>query len=169
MSYTSLPEATMRPFGSPRQLEQRRFRALALLGQGYPPVEVARRVGVDRRSVRRWKATARQRGRRALAAQPVPGRPSKLDARQRRQLEADLLRGACACGFPTDLWTCPRLAQWIRHRFGVRYHVDHLGRLLHSMGWSPQKPERRARERDERAIRRWVRAVWPQVKKTPGA
>src|SRR5208282_5340539 len=127
----------------------------ALLGQGYPPVEVACRVGVDRRSVRRWEATARQRGRRALAAQRAPGRPSKLDARQRRQLEADLLRGACACGFPTDLWTCPRLAQWIRHRFGVRYHVDHLGRLLHGLGWRPQKPERRARERDERAIRRW--------------
>ncbi len=159
----------MRPFGSPQQLEQLRFRAWALLGQGYPPVEVARRVGVDRRSVRRWKAAARQRGRNALIAQPVPGRPSKLHARQRRQLEADLLRGARACGFPTDLWTCPRVALWIRRRFGARYHVDHLGRLLHRMDWSPQKPERRARERDEWAIRRWVRAVWPQVKKTPGA
>ena len=159
----------MRPFGSPQELEQRRFRALALLAQGHPPVEVARRVGADRRSVRRWKATARQHGRSALAAQPVPGRPPKLDVRQRRQLEADLFRGAHACGFSTDLWTCPRVALWIRRRFGARYHVDHLGRLLHRMGWSPQKPERRARERDEPAIRRWVRTVWPQVKKTPSA
>jgi len=157
----------MRPFGSPRQLEQRRFRALVLLQQGYPPVEVARRLGVDRRSVRRWKAIARQRGRRALAAQPASGRPPKLGAHERQKLEADLLRGARACGFPTDLWTCPRVAEWIRRRFQVRYHVDHLSRLLRTLGWSPQKPERRARERDERAIRRWVRSSWPQVKKTP--
>jgi transposase len=157
----------MRPFGSPRQLEQRRLRAWVLLEQGHPPVEVARRLGVDRRSVRRWKATARQHGRRALRAQPASGRPPKLDGPARRQLEADLLRGARACGFPTDLWTCPRVAEWIRHRFHVCYHVDHLCRLLHTLGWSPQKPERRARERDERAIRRWVRSGWPQIKKTP--
>jgi transposase len=167
MSYTVLPEVEMRPFGSPQQLEQRRFRALALLRRGYSPVEVARRVGVDRRSVRRWKAAVRQHGRRALAAQPVPGRPPRLDTEARRQLEADLLRGARACGFPTDLWTCPRVAEWIRRRFRVRYHVDHLCRLLRALGWSPQKPERRARERDERAIRRWVRRSWPEVKKTP--
>lgn len=159
----------MRPYGTPQQLEQRRFRALALLGQGYPPVEVARRVGVNRRSVRRWRAAVRQRGRRALLARPASGRPPKLDARARRQLETDLLRGARACGFATDLWTCPRVGEWIRRRFGVRYHVDHLGRLLHALGWSPQKPARRARERDEQAIRRWVRTVWPQVKKTPSA
>jgi transposase len=59
------------------------------------------------------------------------------------------------------------VAQWIRRRFQVRYHVDHLCRLLRTLGWSPQKPERRARERDERAIRRWVRSSWPQIKKTP--
>lgn len=157
----------MRPPGSPGELERRRRRAVALLQQGVPPVEIARRLGVDRRSVRRWRARYKRGGAAALAAQPVPGRPSKLDARARRRLEADLLRGARACGFPTDLWTCPRVAEWIRRRFGVRYHVDHLSRLLHALGWSPQKPERRARERDERAIRRWVRQRWPQVKKTP--
>ena len=71
----------MRPPGSPEELQRRRERALALLRQGYPPVEVAERVGVDRRSVRRWKAAVRERGAKALRAQPVPGRPRKLDAR----------------------------------------------------------------------------------------
>ena len=157
----------MRPHGSPAQLEARRLHALSLLQQGLAPVEVARRLGVDRRSVRRWKATARTGGRDAVRARPVPGRPPKLDASDRRRLEQLLLRGAHAAGFATDLWTCPRVATVIRREFGVRYHVDHLGRLLRRLGWSPQKPERRARERDEVAIRRWRRVELPRIKKKP--
>ena len=68
----------MRPAGSPAELERRRLRAVELLAQGHPPVEVARLVGVDRRSVRRWKAAYRKQGRRAIAARPACGRPPKL-------------------------------------------------------------------------------------------
>ena len=158
----------MRPHGSPVQLEQRRLHAVTLLDQGIPPVEVARTLGVDRRSVRRWHASVRSRGRDAIRAVPAPGRPPKLDAQAKRRLERQLLRGAQAAGFPTDLWTCPRIATLIRREFGVRYHVDHIGRLLRALGWTPQKPERQARERDEAAIRRWVRVDWPRIKKKPG-
>lgn len=161
MSYT----AGMRPDGSPKELERRRFRALALLQQGFSPVEVARRLGVDRRSVRRWKARARRGGAQALRAQPAAGRPFKLSPGQRRQLTRGLLRGAQAAGFATDLWTCPRVAQWIEHRFRIRYHPDHVSRLLHGLGFSPQKPVRRAVERDEPAIARWVQQQWPALKK----
>jgi putative transposase len=70
------------------------------------------------------------------------------------RLEKKLLKGAQAAGFPTDLWTCPRVARLISSLFGVTYHVDHIGRLLHMLGWSPQKPERRAIERDEAKIRK---------------
>lgn len=157
----------MRPAGSPRELERRRFRALALLRDGLQPVEVARRLGVDRRSVRRWKAAARRQGARALAARPASGRPQRLRAGDRRQLEKDLLRGARAVGFETDLWTCPRVAQWIARRFQVRYHPDHVCRLLHALGWSPQKPQRRAMERDEKAVRHWMRHTWSAIKKKP--
>lgn len=157
----------MRPRGSPEALEQRRLRAIALLRGGMPPVEVARRVGADRRSVRRWRAAHRRGGLRGLAAKPAPGRPPKLDANAKLKLERRLLAGAQACGFPTDLWTCPRVAELIRREFGVRYHVDHLGRLLRSLGWTPQKPQRRARERDEAAIQRWIKADWPRIKKKP--
>lgn len=165
MSYT----VSMRPNGSPDVLEQRRYRALALLQQGLSPVEVARRVGVDRRSVRRWKAAVRRRGQGSLRAQPVPGRPSRLTARQRRMLERALLRGAEAAGFPTPLWTCPRVADWIRRRLGIRYHPDHVCRLLHRLGFTPQKPTRRAMERDEEAIGQWVKQQWPALKKKPRA
>ncbi len=155
----------MRPSGSPEELERRRFRALALLQQGLSPVEVAQRVGVNRRSVRRWNSAARRQGREALRAQSAAGRPSRLSSRARQQLERALLRGAQAAGFPTDLWTCPRVAQLIQQRFGVRYHPDHVCRLLHALGFSPQKPARRALERDEAAIANWVQREWPAIKK----
>jgi transposase len=157
----------MRPAGTPKELERRRLRAVELLAQGHPPVEVARMVGVDRRSVRRWKAAFRKKGRAAIAARPACGRPPKLSPSLIRRLERALLRGAQAAGFPTDLWTCPRVAQLIAQRFRIRYHVDHLGRLLHALGWSPQKPARRAVERDEEAIQGWVKQTWPALKKKP--
>lgn len=159
----------MRPTGSPGALERRRRRAIGLLREDLPPVEVARRVGVDRRSVRRWKAAYLKRGEEALRAKPAPGRPPKLDAKAKGELAAALLRGARAAGFPTDLWTCPRVAELIAQRFGVRYHVDHIGRLLRSLGFTPQRPTRRALERDEAEIQRWVREQWPRVKKKPRA
>jgi len=63
-------------------------------------------------------------------------------------------------------WTCPRVAQVIARRFGIRYHVDHIGRLLRSLGWTPQRPTRRALERDEEGIQRWIKQEWPRIKKS---
>ena len=157
----------MRPSGSAQELQRRRQRAIKLLDQGYMPVEVAERVGVDRRSVRRWKSAYRIKGAKGIEAKPPPGRPAKLSPKHKDRLEKVLLKGAQAAGFPTDLWTCPRIAQVIRKRFGVSYHVDHVCRLLHAMGWSPQKPTRRAIERDEEAIAQWIKIQWPRAKKKP--
>jgi len=157
----------MRPPGTAVQLEARRLKAWKLLREGLAPVEVARQVGVNRRSVRRWRARGERRGQRALVARPTPGRPPRLDERQRLALTGCLLAGALACGFATPRWTCPRVAELIRRRFRGRYHVDHVGRLVRRLGFSPQKPQRPARERDEAAIRRWVRQEWPRAKKTP--
>ncbi len=159
----------MRPTGSPEELQRRRERAMTLLNDGYQPVDVAQRVGVDRRSVRRWKAAYRKQGEVGIQARPAPGRPPALEAKNKTRLEKILLKGAKAAGFPTDLWTCPRVAQVIWDRFGVDHHVDHVGRLLHGLGFSPQKPTRRAIERDEAEIQRWVKEDWPRVKKTPHA
>ena len=153
-----------RPYGSPQQLEQRRLKAWKLLRAGLAPVEVARRLGINRRSVRRWRAMGEHK---KLAARPAAGRPAKLTEAQREQLVGHLLEGPRASGYPTELWTCPRIAEVIRRRFKVRYHPSHVGRVLRSLGFSPQKPERQARERDEEAIRGWVREVWPRVKQTP--
>lgn len=158
----------MRPYGTAQELERRRQRAIGLLEQGFPPVEVAERLGVDRRSVRRWKATHAREGPGGLRARPTPGRPGKLSVHEKERLEEMLLQGAKAAGFPSDLWTCPRVLQVIVRQFGVRYHVDHIGRLLHALGWTPQKPLRRAVERDEGKIRNWIKKDWPRIKKKPG-
>lgn len=155
----------MRPKGSARELEQRRQRAISLLENGHAPVDVARRLDVDRRSVRRWKAAHRKRVAKGIEARPTPGRPLKLDRGQHKQLERRLLKGARAAGYESDLWTCPRIAALIAEDFGVRYHPDHIGRLLRSLGWSPQRPQRRAAERDEARIQGWVREEWPRIKK----
>lgn len=140
------------------------MRALEMLRSGMTAREVADRLGVHLVSVYRWSAM-RRRGLRAIRARRTPGRPPKLSGEERAELEQILLAGAQAEGFATDLWTCPRIREVIRRRFGVEYHVDHIVRLLHGLGWSPQKPQRRAVERDEHAIRTWVKREWPRIKK----
>lgn len=157
----------MRPSGRPKELENRRYLAIKLLKQGLQPVVIAQRIGVDRRSVRRWKAAYQSHGDAGIAAKPSPGRPARLKPAHKQRLLGWLKRGAQAAGFATDLWTCPRIAKLIRDRFTVSYHVDHVCRLLHSLGLSPQRPERRAIERDESQIRNWIRHNWPNVKKKP--
>lgn len=155
----------MRPHGSPTQLEQRRLKAVELEGEGLNHQQIARRLNTTDRSVRRWLRARRTGGGSALAARPSPGRPSKLSRRRRQALVRLVLKGAMACGYPTDLWTCPRILDMIRHRFGVSYHVDHLPRLLKDLGFSCQKPQSRAIERDEQAIQRWISKDWPRIKK----
>lgn len=139
----------MRPSGSPEALERRRFRAIALLKNGLQPVEVAIRLKVDRRSVRRWKADFQKRGPKAIKAIPSPGRPPKLNTQAKKELERRLLKGAKAAEFPNNLWTYPQVAKLIYSRFGILYHSDHIGRLLHSLGLSTQKSRRKAAKRNE--------------------
>jgi transposase len=159
----------MRPRGSPEELERRRRRALDLLQAGASVTDVARRLGCSHSSVILWRDAVRRRGSAALQAKPAAGRPPKLSERQRARLPALLLRGAGAWGFETDLWTTRRIATVIQREFRVRLHRAHVGRVLTALGWSCQKPERRALERDEAAIARWKRYRWTTIKKTRSA
>lgn len=166
MSYHPLWEVGMRPQGSPAELERRRLRAMDLLERDLPVHVVAERLGVDRRSVRRWKRAHRRQGPRGLKARPAPGRPPKLTPAQRRRLVRAILDGPEAAGYRTALWTCRRIVQLVRERFAVTYHPDHIGRLLRACGLTPQRPQRTAKERDDLRIRQWVEEEWPKVKKT---
>jgi len=155
-----------RPKGSADLLEDRRWRALALLDTGLSLNEVARRIGSSASSVLRWRNARRRGGSEALRVRFSSGRPLKLGKTQRRQLVKLLLKGPLTHGYRTNLWTTARIAELIRRQFRVRYHRDHVGRLMHSLRWSPQKPERRAWERDAEKIARWKQKDWPRVKKT---
>jgi transposase len=155
----------MRPKGSPKELETRRIRGVALLRKGRSLAEVARIIGCYPSAIMRWRNAAKGRGTAGLRARPTPGRPLKLNMRQRQQLLKILLRGALARGYSTDVWTTKRIAEVIEAEFEVRYHRDHVGRLMHVLNWSCQKPDRRALERREDRIRDWKDKEWPRIKK----
>lgn len=155
----------MRPKGTAAELEARRLRAADLLADGKTTAQVAALLGAGHSSVKKWKAALAQGGKEALAAKPPPVKSSKLDDSQKSQLVEILVCGPLASGFRTDLWTCRRVAEVVQQRFGVSYHPDHLGRILHDLGFTPQKPEQLARERDEEAIQRWRKRDWPRIKR----
>jgi transposase len=152
--------------GSRKDAERRRRRALTLLDQGRSQKQVAAKVGVTPSAVSKWVKARRTGGDAALRAKPHPGRTPKLDARQRARLEKMLLQGPRKHGYATELWTCPRVVELIAKTFGVSYDPSGVWHLLTRMGWSAQKPERQARQRDEDAIAAWRKKDWPRIKKS---
>lgn len=158
------PKGVKRDFTA---LEQRRIEAVRLVVEkGLSQAEAARRVKAAQQSVSGWVQRYREDGRAGLAKAGRAGRKPLLSDAQLAELERLLLEGPEAHGFPTPLWTCPRVARLIRDRFGVRYHEGHVWKLLRALHWSPQRPVGKARERNEQAIRTWKK-TWPAIKKKP--
>src|SRR3989338_4529861 len=155
----------MRSYGTRKQLEKRRRHAIELLKNGYTLSAVAKKLGCSPGSVFLWRQMYQKGGEESLKPKPAPGRPQKLTPGQKRTLTRILLKGPLSLGYNTDLWTQRRIAEVIEKRFGIEYHPNHLWRFLTALGWSCQKPEKRARERDEKAIQRWKRYEWPHIKK----
>ncbi len=143
------------------ELERRRKRAVEAVREGQKASTVAKVLGVDRGSVYRWLRQALIPG--GLDAKPLRREPGLSDA-QLRQLQALLLQGAGRHGWPNDLWTAARVREVIRRHFGVAYHPEHVRKVLkRRLGWSSQRPQRKARERDEDAIRRWQAEEFPRI------
>jgi transposase len=157
----------MRPEGSAQQLEARRRQAVSLLKEGYSYQAVARIVRSSISSLVRWSQAFRRQGRRGLKPRPTPGRTPLMKAKQKRELVALLKQGARAAGYPTEMWTTPRVAEQIHRHWGIAYHPGHVWKILIALGWSCQKPERRALQRNPRKIRQWQQQEWPRIKKTP--
>jgi transposase len=148
--------------------EWRRFRAAELHEEGWTGQEIAVALGVSPGAVSQWLKRLRERGREALRAKPSPGPTPRLTPAQQARIPELLAWGAEAYGFLGDVWTAQRVATVIEQEYRVRYHPDHVGRLLRAIGWSVQKPITRATQRDEAAIRTWREERWPEVKKKGG-
>src|SRR5258706_1371899 len=143
-----------------------RRRAWELKQAGWKQTQIAAALGVTSGAVSQWLTRARVEGvEEGLRAHPASGRPSKLTPEQRAQLPALLDRGAEAYGFRGQVCTCKRVVEVIRHAFGVTYDPSHVGRMLHTLGYSVQRPIERATQRDEAAIRGWWERRWPALKK----
>src|SRR5208337_68156 len=145
--------------------EWRRLRAWELKQQGWTQQDIAYALGASKGAVSHWIHTAEDFGANGLRSHSSPGHPAKLTPSQKWQIPEFLWHGAEAYGFRGDVWTCARVAQVIEEEFGVRYHKDHVGRLLQELHWTPQVPIRRAVQRDEKAIERWRDEVWPELRK----
>lgn len=149
------------------EMEKRRRKAGRLFEKECSAPEVARRLKVARQVAYRWQDAWKRGGHAALASKGPAGPKPKLSAEQTQAITEALLAGPAAHGHKTNLWTLPRVAALIEQLTGVRYHPGHVWRLLGANGFSCQRPERRAVERDDKAIRRWKRVQWPALKKRP--
>lgn len=151
-------------------MEARRIQGARLLKRNVPQAEVARRLEVSRQAVSIWARQLAEAngavGR--LKAKPL-GRPIRLEPAQCEQLCQMLLNGALAAGFPTELWTIKRVRLLVKREFGISYSNTGGWELLRSLGFTPQRPEKRALQRDEQAIRAWKLKTWPALKKKPAA
>jgi len=152
----------MRPKGTAAELERRRRRAVELVERGESPTTVARILGVLPTSIHRWRRLARQAH--GLDARPNAGHAPRLSDDQLRLLERLLLQGAKAHGWPNQLWTADRVARLIRERLGVTHHPEHVRKVLkRRLGWTSQKPKRKARERDDKEVERWKADELPRI------
>lgn len=144
---------------------ERRRRAFELSELGWRQSDIAEALGVSSAAVSQWLSAARAGGLDALDPVPRSSGPNKLTREQLDALPQLLSAGAEAYGFFGDVWTCARVATVIRREYGVSYHKAHVSRLLKGLAWTPQKPIRRASQRNEDAIAAWRVDAWPEIKK----
>jgi transposase len=138
--------------------------------RGKTQAEVAESLGVSAESASRWYEAWRERGRAGLAGAGRAGRLPRVSDEQLGDIVAALKKGPRANGFPTELWTLARVADVIEATTGVRLGQTQTWELLRRrLGWTRQRPARRALERNDEAIASWVANDWPRIKKAPGA
>jgi transposase len=142
--------------------EHVRMQAGALFAAGRSQAQVARQLGVARQVVSRWHARWQAGGQEALRSAGRTGSAPRLSDQQLHRIDQALRQGARAHGFDTDHWALARITTVIGQLTGVGYHPGHVWKLLrHRLHYRLQRPARRAIERDEQAIARWVAEDWP--------
>jgi len=149
--------------------EARRMRGWELYESGWKQTAIAEALGVAVSTVSGWVQKGKAGGVEALRNQPGRGRRPKLSDEQRKKLPELLQRGAKSYGFRGDVWMNPRVAQVIRREFGISYPSAHVCRILEELGWTPQKPIRRAKQRKEVEVQEWWKERLPELEKKPAS
>jgi len=144
------------------------MRAADMFAKGVSQADIGRELEVSHQTISDWHKVWKVGGKQALKRSGEPGRPRKVTDADLARVERALQKGPKANGYPTDLWTLARVAEVIENTTGVKYHPGHVWKVLRRMGWSRQRPARKAAERDDEAIEQWVNDRWPKLKKTPG-
>ncbi len=148
------------------ELRVARKKGLELLEAGLHDAEIARRVGVHRSNVGDWRRKWEEKGAKGLKL-VKRGKKSRLTQEQWETIIELLLKGPKENGYDTDLWTLKRITDLIYKTTGVKYHQAHVWELLQKMDWTCQKPQTRAKERNEEEIERWKKEEWPRIKRGP--
>ena len=155
----------MRTKGTAAELEARRRLAVRRVGEGWKRADVAAFLGVHPETVAGWTRAHKAGGEKGLAAKPHPGRKPFLTAGQEKQVLGWLADPPTKHGFGTDLWTAKRVADLIHTKLGVRFHPSYLREWLSKRNYTPQKPARRAKQRNPEAIAEWLKEGWPRIQK----
>ena len=145
-------------------LEHYRYRAVKLFKEGQPVNDIAHFFGVHRGSVSRWIGSHKRNGKKALQSKKASGPAFKLTSEEMQKMVQLLREDATIHGFETPLWTCKRLQQIIRQHTGKKLHSTNIMRWLKRWGFTNQKPERRAMQRDDAAVERWLKEEWPKIR-----
>lgn len=148
-----------------KALEKRRLEAGKLFTQGRSQAWVAKHFAVSRPAAWAWYWAWKKKGESGLKSRGRSGAPTKVTKRDLQKIETYLLKGPQFQGYATDIWTLERIAKLVRKLTGVSYHPGHVWRILRDMRWTAQKPETRARERNEGKIKQWMREEFPRIKK----
>lgn len=122
-------------------------------------------AGVTAGAVSQWKKAYQTKGPKGMATRRHPGPTPRLSQRERKQLQRILLKGPRQQGYRTEWWTLARVAEVIERRLGVSYDPSSVWHISRKMDWRCQKPERRARQRDQERIARWSKQDWGPIKK----
>lgn len=154
--------------GSEEQNNKKRAKAIHIvLTEGRAQAEAAQELKVHLRTIQHWVELFRKHGIKGILSKKATGRPRKLTDQQLKIINGILLRGPRAQGYSNDLWTSRRILKLIKDLTDIEYHYNHIPRLLRKMGWTPQRPQRQAIEKDQKKIDEWIKVEWKRIKKKP--
>ena len=142
-------------------------RAKAVLGyiDGIGVKALSEQLNVTRGAINRWNQWFDAAGAEGLESRKPTGAPARLSEVQRQELVTLIEAGPIEGGYQTGIWTGPMIGDFIRERFGVKYHTHYVPRLLHSLGFSVQRPRRRLARADQEKQEEWLNKTLPKIKK----